>query len=207
MKKSHIFKWTLSAILFMVGTITSNAMTASEAFDKGKSKIESAKSVSADFILTVNGNSAKGSILTKGSKFVISSDAGSSWYNGKDLYSYNPVSNETTVFSPDESELAEVNPLLYLSSSDDYKVMGTKNKKDGFETAILVPKDKNSTIKKVTIDLDSSTFLPKLISVETKSGALIDLKISNISLDVSVSDSSFTYPSKTYSSAKIIDLR
>lgn len=194
-------------ILSILFCFPANALTASEAFQKGKNAISSASSISASFTMKVGGKAISGKILSKGNKFAITSNVTSSWYNGSDLYTYNPSKGETTIFRPSASELADVNPLMYLKSASNFNVTATKTKKTGLETVVLIPKSSGSGIKSVTIDLDSKTFLPRYMKIIPSSGSAIDLTISNIKLNGAISDSSFSYPKSSYPKARIVDMR
>ena len=157
--------------------------------------------------MKVSGKSVNGRILSKGTKFALTSNATSNWYNGKDLYTYNPSQGETTVFRPTAEELAEVNPLLYLKSASNFKIVPSKNKKTGIETVVLVPKSSGTGVKNVMLELDSKTFLPKTIKITPSSGGAIEISITALKLNASVADSSFEYPKAKYPKAKIIDMR
>lgn len=183
------------------------AVTPQEAFNNAKSKITSAKTISASFTMKINGQSVSGTIQSKGSKFAIISGLSSNWYNGKDLYTYLPSKSETTVFNPSASELREVNPLMYISSASDYKVTGTKTKTQGLETIVLLPTRQGSNVKSVTIDLDAKTFLPKKIKVVPSSGGPIEVTLTNVKLNTQIPDNNFVYPKSKYSKARIIDMR
>lgn len=202
-KRRHI----LLFIAMMVSVMPSFALTPSEVLEKGRQKIASAKTLTADFSMKINGQSVKGTISSKGNKFAIVSNLTSNWYNGKDLYTYNGMNKETSVFKPSASDLADVNPLLYISTAKNYNVSATKNKKTGLETVVLIPKQKGSSVKSVTIDFDASTYLPKSILVAPVSGGAIQLSLSNIKLNGSVADSQFEYPKSKYPKVKINDLR
>ena len=183
------------------------AVTPEEALSKAKDKLGRSTSLTADFSMQADGKTFTGNIYSKGSKFAIISNAGSNWYNGKDLYTYSPSKNETTVFSPSASDLAEVNPLLYINSSSEFKVAGTKGKKAGVESVALVPKNTGTGVRTVVLELDSNTFLPKNIKVYPTSGGVIDITVSNLKLNAGVSDSSFEYPKDKYKNVQLIDMR
>lgn len=200
-------RWLLLVALIVVGTLQAQALTADEILAKGKSKLTSATSISASFTMKLNGQSLSGTILSKGSKFALISGVSSNWYNGKDLYTYNPSSNETTVFRPTAAELLEVNPLLYINSASNYNVKATKAKVAGEETVVLIPKKTGTGVKNVSVTFDSKTFLPKLIRIVTSSGSTVEVSVSNIKLNGSVSDSSFEYPKSKYPKVKINDMR
>lgn len=202
------FRIISCVIIGAISMMVSNtyALTPSEIFNKSRNKISSAKTLSADFILKANGQTTKGKLYSKGKKFSLISNLSSNWYNGKDLYTYNKSSNETYIFKPDLTELAEINPLLYLNSASDYKVTGKKEKKKGIESIILIPKKTGTGIKSINIDLNDKTFLPVKIIINTTSG-IVELNISNIALNVNIQDSVFEYPKTKYPSVKVTDIR
>lgn len=196
-----------TALVLVLCWNESFALSPSEAFDKGRAKLISAKTLTASFTFKGTGQMINGKLVSKGKKFALITGTTSSWYNGSDLYTYDHSANETYVFKPTASDLREINPLLYLSSSSDYKVTGTKTKKNGVETIVLIPKKPGGSVKSVTVDLDSKTFLPKSIHIKTSSGQSVLISISDINLNTSVGDSVFEYPKGKYPKAKINDMR
>lgn len=212
MNKTNISKYISPhyialSLLLIFSFLPSRAVTAQEAFQKGKNAISSAKTISATFSMKTGGQTITGKLLAKGKKFAITSGVTSNWYNGTDLYTYVSSKGETTIFRPTSQELAQVNPLLYLQSSSNYNVTATKAKKAGLETVVLIPKTNSTGVKSVTIDLDAKTYLPKSIKIVPSSGGAIDLTISNIKLNSNIADSSFAYPKNSYPKARIVDMR
>lgn len=202
MKRSITFLFT-----FFATVITLCGATPQENLDKAKAKLNSASTLTASFSMTGSGSNISGTLKSKGNKFVIISGASSTWYNGKDLYTYIPSQNETTIFKPTASELAEVNPLLYIKRASDFKVTGSKQTKAGTETVVLLPKSNGTGVKSVTINLNSKTFLPSSIKIATSSGGTINLNISNIQINKGLDDSAFEYPKSKYPKASINDMR
>ncbi|MCH5217177.1 MAG: outer membrane lipoprotein carrier protein LolA [Muribaculaceae bacterium] len=195
---------TLGCLLL---ALSSFALTPSEAFSKASAKLRGATSLSADFSMTLNGSTVKGTIKSKGDKFAIISNVTSNWFDGKELYTLNPSKKQTTIFRPTKAELIEVNPLLYLQSASDYKISGTKTKKAGVETVVLIPKSSGSGVKNVVIDLDSKTLLPKTIKLTPTAGDAIVMNVSNIKLNGSIADADFKYPKSKYPNVTIVDMR
>lgn len=183
------------------------ALTSVQVFDKAKEKITSAKSLQADFSMSAQGQTIKGKIYAKGSKFSIISSSTSSWYNGKLLYTYDKGANETYLYSPSEKELREVNPLVYLSSSSDYKITGKKEKTKGMESVILIPQKARSGIKSIMIDIDTKNYTPTKIIINTSGGGTMILNISNVKLDVNLGNATFEYPKSKYPNVSISDMR
>lgn len=195
----------LIALLLM--SSEAGAVTPAEAFEKGRSKIAAAKALSADFTMKLNGRTLSGKLYSKGKKFSLTSEMTSSWYNGKDLYTYDSSTGDTYVFNPTSSELAETNPLLYLSTASDYKVTGSKTARKGVETVVLLPKKSGSSVKSVSLELDPKTYLPKSITVRPASGAAVTVNISNLKLNGDINDATFEYPKKKYPKARLVDMR
>ena len=204
---SKSIKTIVLLLMVFIGTLSSYALTAQEILNKASAKINGASSVKADFNMTINGQRCKGTLAAKGNKFSIISSVGSSWYDGKDLWSYSPSSGETTVMKPSAGELMETNPLMYAKGASNYVATLSKTKVSGKETIVLVPKSKGTGIKSVTLTLNSKTYLPEKVVVAPSSGNNITISISNLKLNASVKDSDFSYPKAKYSKAKIIDLR
>lgn len=205
LNKGYLYVLLLTAVIFLCGSNV-YALTPSEVLQKAKSKIESAKSISADFKMKINGQTVSGKIKSKGNKFSIITNGACHWYNGTDLYTYNPSAGETTIFRPTKQELTEVNPLLYLSTSTNYNIQATKSKTQGIETVMMVPK-KAGSVKNVAMNLDSKSFLPKSIKILPSSGGAIDIQITNIKLNGNIDNSSFEYPKASYPKVKINDMR
>lgn len=205
-------KWSVSyimmALAFLCCVMSVNAASPAEAFSSAKNKIAKAGSLTADFTMNVGGSKVTGKIYSKGKKFAIVTDkSASSWYNGKDLYTYDPSASTTYLFNPTASELKDVNPLLYLDSSADYKVTGSKTKKAGVETVVLIPKKSGSSVRSVTVELDSKTFLPRSIKISTSSGQTVQVSLSNVKLNATVQDSNFEYPETKYKGIPVEDMR
>lgn len=203
----RIIRIILFGIIVILGAQVSNAQSAQEILNKAASKINGASSVKADFNMKINGQSCTGKLVAKGTKFALTSSVGSSWYNGKSMWSYSPSNNETTVINPSAAELIEVNPLMYAKNSGNFTATFSKNKTAGKHTVVLVPKTKSSGLKNVMLVLNASTYLPEKVVVTPSSGSAITVTISNLKLNASVSDNDFNYPKSKYPKAKIIDLR
>lgn len=197
----------LTLLIAIIGGLSCFAATPQEALDKARRKLASASTVTADFSMKVNGQTVKGKLQSKGQKFALTSNVTSNWYNGKDLYTYNSAQKETTVFRPTASEVAEVNPLLYLNRASDFKVSGSKQKKPGIETIVLIPSKAGTGIKSVTMELDASTFLPQTVKIQPSTGSAITISLSGIKLNTSIADSTFEYPKTKYPGVSITDMR
>lgn len=181
-------------------------LTAEEVAQKAASVLTSTQGLQADFTLKSNGRSGKGAIKSSGNKFMVEIPGAISWYNGKDLYTYNAKSAETTVVTPTARELLEVNPLLYVKNSGgNYNYNFSTVKRNGKYIIDLTPK-KKSEIKKLAFTINSSNYNIERISVTT-SGGVTEIIIDTFKNGVSLSANDFEYPKNKYPKAEIIDLR
>lgn len=203
-KGNKILSFLLSVLIC---SFHAYGLTATETIANTKSKIEGAKTLSADFSMQSSGQSVKGQIYSKGNKFSIVTPATGNWYNGRELYTYDASAKETYLFKPTASELMEINPLLYIKSYNLYKVQESKKSKGGMKKVVLIPKKNGTGIKSISIDINTKSFMPTSVTILPTSGAEIKLMISNIRLNGEIPDKTFEYPKTKYAGIPITDLR
>ncbi|MCH5230808.1 MAG: outer-membrane lipoprotein carrier protein LolA [Muribaculaceae bacterium] len=206
MKRTCLF-----TLLFLLTAILSGAQNLSEPLqilDKAIAKITSSKGCRANFKVFNSGYSGSGSILSSGNKFKVTMPDAEVWYNGKDLYTYNKRAGETTVVVPSPEELAESNPLAYVTSArNKYNVTFSTVKKTDRYVLELTPKVKNGDIKRITLTLKKADFSPEKIVVEPKSGSPVSAEITSFKINVTTASSEFEYPKSKFSEIELIDLR
>lgn len=206
-KFKNIIRFTLLSVMVIVGAASGYAEeTAASLLGRCAKKIQGASSVSATFSMTASGHSSSGTLLTKGSKFAISLPGVGTWYDGTNMWSYLKANGEATLWNPTRGELAESNPLLYISSSKDYDVKYGSSSAKGSKTLILTPKKRGTGVKSVTITVLTSTLLPQKIVVAASSGNCTFV-INSIKLNTSIADSNFKFDSSKYKGVKVNDLR
>ncbi|MDE5807958.1 MAG: hypothetical protein K2H76_07550, partial [Muribaculaceae bacterium] len=204
----------LSLLLAFAGLIFGSEVrgeTAAQVLAKAAGKAKSAKGIEASYSMRSAGRSITGSLKSAGSKFYVKAGSMESWYNGKELYSYNPSTKETTVVNPTPSEIAEINPLLYLSSYNQYfEPVYSKNKQSGKFIIDLKIKSKKTPVKpvkKITVFLNSKTYQPEKFLITSLDGNVVTLTISKISYAANFGSSVFEYPNSRFPKATIVDLR
>ncbi|MDE6272733.1 MAG: outer membrane lipoprotein carrier protein LolA [Muribaculaceae bacterium] len=196
-------------LIFLAGigmSQTASAASADDILQSCVKKLSGAKSLKATFTATFSGRSASGTLLSKGQKFSLVMSGIGSWYDGKNLWSYSAANNETTLWTPSKAELAESNPLLYLSSASDYTVKAGSGSKKGESIIVLTPKKRNSGIKSVTAVINTSTNLPKKLTI-VAAGQTSVISFGSITLNPSIADSQFAYPKSKYPKVNVTDLR
>lgn len=206
--KSNLKRLLLIPILLIGFGIDFHAHAAgpSETMQACVKKLQSAKSLKSSFTASISGRNVNGTLLSKGKKFSIVMPGLGTWYDGRSMWSYNSSNGETAVWIPSPYELAESNPLLYLSSANDYNVKAGTGAKKGESVVVLTPKKRNTGVKSVTVVINTTTNLPKRITVNTgKSSSSITLN--SVTLNPAIADSQFTYPKSKYPKVNVVDLR
>lgn len=185
-----------------------SAATATEIMDKAAGKAKSAKGISGTFSVTTSGKTFNGSIKASGSKFSFLTPMASSWYNGKNMWTYNASSKETTLVSPTASEIAESNPFEYLRTySANYNAAFSNKKVAGKYIIMLIPKSKRNTIKSVEVTLNGKTLTPEKFVITPRSGASSTINVKTLEYSGAIKALEFEYPKNKYPGVQIIDLR
>ena len=180
--------------------------TADQILNKSVAAISSAKGMTASF--SIGSNAGKGELKISGKKFFVALPDAQVWYNGTNLYTYNKNSGETTLTNPTAEELAEVNPLEYVkNASKHYSAAFSLKKIPGKQVLDLTPKNNKGQIKKITLTLRSSDYMPEKLVIEPKSGKSITISINNLKAVNSLNSSEFEYPASKFKNVELIDLR
>lgn len=206
MKKVNIS--LLLIFLAVLPAFTQSNPTPAQILAKTVSLISSSKGTEAQFSISNSGYTGKGAIKTAGLKYSVIMPDVEVWYNGKDLYTYNKRSGETTIVAPTSEEIAESNPLAYVTGAQKlYNVNFSTVKKAGKYVLELLPKDKGGNVKRVTLTLNKTNYFPEKIVVEPSSGNPISCEIISFKTGIATSVADFEYPKTKYPKAEIVDLR
>ena len=205
---SSKIKIALLFLISFVGFKLGAQETPVNILNKAVNAISAANGIEANFKVFNSGYSGSGTIKTLGNKFKVTLPDVAVWYNGQDLYTYNSRTNEVTVTIPTDEELAESNPLAYVTrAKNGYNVIFSTVKKDGRYVLELTPKSKGVEIKRITLTLKKSSYLPEKIVVEPLSGNPISADITSFKTSVKLSPNEFNFPKSQYPKAELIDLR
>ena len=196
-----------TAVMVFVNLYSQENTPAGSILSKTIGMISNAKGVEAGFTIYNSGYSGKGEIKCMGDKFNVRLPDVEVWYNGKDLYTYNERTSETTVVTPTAEELSESNPLAYVTgAAKNYNVSFSTVKKAGKNVLELLPKGKGD-VKRITITLRKSDNVPEKIVVEPTNGNPVTADIHTFRTGVNLSAKDFEYPKSKYPKAELIDLR
>ena len=206
-----MIRLNISILIFLMTIFSVNgqsAMTPEQILAKSVSVVSNSKGVEAKFSVSGSGYSGHGEIKTSGGKFTVTLPDVEVWYNGKNLYTYNKKSGETTLITPTSEELSETNPLAYITGAGkNYNVSFSTVKKPSKYVLELLPKSKNGGIKRITLTLNKANYTPEKIVMEPKNGTPLTAEINSFKSNVSLSANDFEYPKTKYPKVEIIDLR
>ena len=182
-------------------------LSAEQVAQKAAAKISGSNGLSAQFTIVNNGKKGNGSIKSSGNKFTVNLPGASMWYNGKDLYTFNSNTNETTIVNPTAQELLDSNPLLYVKSGGGaFSYSFSPNKIKGKYVVNLLPRDKKNEIKKLIFTVNANDFKTEKIEVNTSNGNFT-IEITDFKTNIPISSNEFEYPKSKYPNAEIVDLR
>lgn len=195
----HIF---LAALLSVSYTVI--AQTPRQVLDKAVHLITSKGGATAQFTVKANSLNARGTIYLKANKFYASTPQAAVWFNGKTQWTYMKGTNEVNISTPNEAKQAQMNPYKFMTLYKSGYQLSMK-KVQGKYIVHLLAQNKKRSIQELYITINRNT--NKLTEVKMRQGAAwTTLSIHKIVAN-KLADSIFTFPSKDYPKAEIIDLR
>ena len=199
----------LAAAMAVVASVQSMAQSnpaqARAILDKTSKVIGHKSGVSAAFTLNnpTTGN-VSGTIAVKGGKFNARTPQAIVWFNGKTQWTYMKKNNEVNISTPTQAQQQMMNPYTFINVyKTGYKMSSTKA--GGSYEVHLVAQNQKRSIQEMYVTVNSKTYVPSRIKMK-HNGRWYTVTISNFSTKKQP-DSLFTFNSKDYPSAEVIDLR
>lgn len=190
--------------LFLGNANAQNAQQARATLDKVAKVVGHSGGASASFTMTNATGTTSGTIAIKGNKFHARTAQAIIWYNGKTQWTYMKKNDEVNVSTPTQAQQQLMNPYAFINI---YKSGYTASMKVSGNTqkVHLVAQNKSRSIQELYISVDKRTYVPT--SVKMKHGnKWSSITIKNFSTK-NLPNSMFTFNSKDYPSAEVIDLR
>ena len=191
------------AMLSLFACAVSYGQSATSVLDKTAAVVSNPNGVQADFTMTGGMGNVSGTISVKGRKFQATTSVATMWFNGKTLWTYMKKNDEVNVTTPNEAQLQKINPYNFINLyKKGYNI--TMNKGDKNYVVHLTAK--NSTkIQEMFITIDKKSYHPTQVKMlqnaKWTTFDIRDLKAKNLS------DALFTFNSKDFPTAEVIDLR
>lgn len=145
-----------------------------------------------------------GTIAIKGNKFNARTPQAIVWYNGKTQWTYLKSTNEVNVSTPTQAQQMSMNPYTFINIYKTGYDMSMKTVGDNYEIHLTAQNQKR-TVKEMYITIKKNSHVPTQVKMRQNSG-WTTIKVSNFKAK-GISDSAFTFNSKDFPSAEIVDLR
>lgn len=199
----------IACTMIAIGTCAANAQgnTAQTRaiLDKTAKTVNRSSGMSASFTLThpTTGKIA-GTIAVKGNKFNARTSQAIVWFNGKTQWTYLKKNNEVNVSTPTQAQQQMMNPYTFVNVYKTGFNMTSTMVGKSYEVHLVAQNPKRS-IQEMYITIDRSTYVPSFVKMK-HGNRWYNVSISNFSTKKQP-DSIFTFNSKDYPTAEIIDLR
>lgn len=196
--KKIVFAFTMMMIC-----AAAMAQTSRSVLDRAAAVISNPGGITATFKMTGGMGNASGTISVKGKKFQASSPVATIWFNGKTMWTYMKKNDEVSITTPNDAQLQKINPYNFINlykKGYDMMMSSAANSHTVHLTA-----QGNQNIQEIFITVDKKSFHPTQVKMlQGKRWTTFD--ISELKT-VTLSDSMFSFNSKDFPQAEVIDLR
>lgn len=200
MKKYLLF---LLAVFFGMNV---NAQTATQILDKTANVIGRKGGASAHFSMSsAKYGSTSGTIAIKGNKFHATTPQATVWFNGKTQWSYMKKTHEVNISNPTQAQQMSMNPYTFINIyKTGYKTSITS--KSGSDYVVrLYANNQKRTVQEMYITISKNSYIPSKVRMR-QGKTWSTITISNFKAK-NQPNSLFSFHSKDFPSAEIIDLR
>ena len=187
----------------MLVCAVSFGQTAKSVLDKTAAVVSNKNGVQANFTMTGGMGDASGTISVKGRKFQATTPLATMWFNGKTMWTYMKKNDEVNITTPNEAQLQKINPYNFINLyKQGYDMTMSKSDK---ALIVHLTAQKTNKIQELFITVDKKTYHPTQVKMlQGKKWTVFD--ISNLKAQT-LNDAMFTFNSKDFPSAEVIDLR
>ncbi len=207
----------LSLCTFQPLWAQNNDAKAKAVLESVSKKINSLKSVKADFSLKLSGGNGKvnetkkGTFSMKGQKYHISLNGQEIICDTKTIWTYTKEANEVQVNKYDPKEQTISPAKLFTNFYDKeytYHYIGEKKVAGkNCDVIEMSPISKDKQLSKIEISVDKATNMVVGGNVWEKNGNKYQYDISGFTPNANVPDNSFTFDPKAYPGVEVVDLR
>lgn len=192
-------------MLFVACIFSGHAQDAKAVLDKCAASISNKNGVQADFTMNSAqyGNSS-GKISVKGRMFTATTSMATLWFDGKTLWTYMSNNDEVNVTTPSEAQLQVMNPYNFINMyKKGFKYTMTSSASS--HVVHLTATNQKQKVREMFITVSKKTNAPTEVKMlqGTKWTTFTITNLKNMKL----ADSEFSFNSKDYPTAEVIDLR
>ena len=198
-------KKIIFALSLLMVCATTFAQTAKEVLDKTAKTVSNPNGVSADFKMSGGMGNVNGTIAVKGKKFQATTPLATMWFDGKTMWTYMKKNEEVNITTPNDAQLQKINPYNFINLyKSGYDI--TMNQSSTAYTVHLTAQAQNSNkIQELFIAIDKKSYHPTQVKM-LQGTKWTTFDISNLKAQ-KLADTMFTFNSKDFPSAEVIDLR
>ena len=197
----------ITALLLCIA-IVCNAQTATNArkvLDKTAAIVGSKNGATANFkISNKKLGTTRGTLSIKGNKFYAHTSKAIMWYNGKTQWSYLTSTNEVNISTPNPAQQMAMNPYTFINLYKSGYNLALKTIGADYQVHMKAQNAKQS-IAEVYILINRSTYKPKQVKMK-RGGEWTTITVSNFK-NQKLADRIFTFQSKDFPTAEVVDLR
>jgi outer membrane lipoprotein-sorting protein len=179
--------------------------TAKQVLDKAAAAVSSKSGVTASFTMSsAQYGNTSGTISVKGRKFHASVPMATMWFDGKTQWTYMKKNNEVNVTTPTEAQLQAINPYNFINMyKKGFKYTMTSSASS--HVVHLTATNQKQKVREMFITVSKKTNAPTEVKMlqGTKWTTFTITNLKNMKL----ADSEFSFNSKDYPTAEVIDLR
>ncbi len=191
------------------------AQTARQVLDETAAKLKNSGGIEATFEGTQfkglqEDGTTNGHIYVQGNKFKISSDALTTWFDGRTQWTLLTGSDEVNVSTPTPAELQQVNPYSFINIYKEgytLKLAPTNYRGKTCHEVRLVAQSKGEPIQLLILVIDKQTHLPLSIRVKDNQGEWTRIRVNSLRTGRRWSEATFKYDPKQHPGVEIVDLR
>lgn len=185
------------------------AQTPAAMLDKCAAAINSRGGTTASYSITSKDGSSTGTISMQGKKFRIISREAKSWYDGKTLWAWSPMTGEVNITTPTQSELQMTNPIAAVQYfKTGFNMKKAKAKTPNTYAIQLKPKKKGAdNIQMLWLYIDTKTSMLRTARFEMTDKSVYIVKITGYK-NQQLPSSTFTFnKSQVPAGTQVVDLR
>ena len=212
MKKVLMFAVAMFGI---VGGLCAQSDPAAKAvLDKSAEKFKAYSSAEVKFSMTMENkaeginDSYEGVAYMMGNMYRVELMGVINFFDGENIYSYNPDIAEVTVKNPNDNEEELLQPNELFNIHNKGFVQKSAGTEGGNVKIDLIPEDDTKSFAKLTVWVSSSTNMISKVVAYGKDGNDVIVKISSFKKPASpLNESIFKYSAEAYPDAELVDLR
>ncbi len=201
MKKINII--IILLIIITTGVYAQNTTQARSVLDKTAGILNRKGGLSINFSMTSSKTETiSGIIAIKGKKYNVRTSQAIVWFNGKTQWTYMKNTNEVNITTPSQAQQQMMNPYAFINI---YRSGYNLSMKTQGKNYVVHMTAQNKSIQEIYVTINKSTYIPSAVKIRQGS-VWTSISISNF-ITKNQSDNIFTFSSKDYPNAEIVDLR